>query len=89
MAKSLVDPVDNNIAIITLTVVSFSWYLMTFHVTFALYLILSVIYLVISAVYPVMFAIIFLIYFINDLDFCPRPRKYLSLCIFINTHLYL
>ena len=57
MAKSLVDPVDNSNAMITLTVVPFSWYLMTFHVTFALYLILSVIYLVISAVYAIMFAI--------------------------------
>ena len=36
-----------------------------------------------------MFAMIFLIYFINDLDFYPRPGRYLSLCtlptsIFLN-----
>ena len=80
MAKSLVDPVDNSNAMITLAVVSFSWYLMTFHVTFALYLILSVIYLVISAVCPILFATICLNYFINDLDFYPRPGRYLSLC---------
>ena len=60
---------------------------MTFHVVFALYIILSVIYLVISAVYPITFAMIFLIYFINDLDFYHRPGMYLSLCmlpIFLN-----
>ena len=33
MAKSLVDPVDNSNAMITLAVVSFPWYLMTSHVT--------------------------------------------------------
>ena len=54
MAKSVVDPVDNSNAMITHTVVSFSWYLMTFHVTFALYLMLYVVYLVISAVYPIL-----------------------------------
>ena len=85
MAKSLVDPVDISNAMITLTVVPFSWHIMTF----ALYLILSVIYLVISAVYAFMFAIIFLIYFINDLHFYPRPGKYFYLCslstlIFLN-----
>ena len=86
MAKSLVDPVDNSNAMITLT---FSWYLMIFDVTFALYLILYVIYLVISAVYAIMFAIIFLIYFINYLHFYPRPGRYLYFCslptsIFLN-----
>ena len=86
MAKSLVDPVDNSNAMITLT---FSWYLMIFDVTFALYIILSVIYLVISAVYAIMFAIIFLIYFINYLYFYPRPGRYLYFCslstsIFLN-----
>ena len=74
MAKSLVDPVDNNNAMIILTVDLFALYLMTFHltiylVTFALYLIWSVIYLVVSAVYPITFAMIFLIYFINNLNF--------------------
>ena len=88
MAKSVVDPVDNSNAMITLTVVPFSWYLMTFHVTFALYLILSVI-IVISAVYAIMFAMIFLIYFMNDLHFYPKPGRYLYLCtlptsIFLN-----